>query len=258
MLVASRYSPHQYLIGPSMFPFWFIAMRTMLIVVGLVYVVLAGVGFFVQGKLVQTFIQSTNGFFNTALFWAAVVTLVFWFFERNQVRFGFLNNWQPEKLAAQRNDMQVKRTDSLFELVIGVLFVVWWWGALSFPASFSHHGKAVEFAISSAWAPYWWGILSLGIVGVALSIADLISPQWRWERLLLRILLNIASIYVVYLLYQQNVLIVVGDGNVEIGKYGNAQVRLNELIKGLFAVLAVIWSYDIFQDLRRLLRLRKA
>jgi hypothetical protein len=256
MLVASRYMPQQYLIGPSLFPFWLMSLRAMLIAVGVVYGVLAGIGIFTHGNFVQAFIQAVTGYAGTALFWAAIVTLAFWIFEQNQIRFGFLDRWQPAKLAANSGGFHMPRSESLFDIVIGALFVAWWSGAINFPASFSHFDKPVSFAMSSSWNPYWWGILALGVWWLLLSVASFISPYLKWDRLLLRILLNVISIGLLYFLAQQEVLIVVDGGNTEIGKYGNAQVRLNELLHGLFIVVAIIWVYEIFVDVRRLLRLR--
>jgi hypothetical protein len=256
MLVASRYMPQQYLIGPSMYPFWLMALRAMLIAVGVVYGVLAGISLITHGNFVQTFIQAITGFWGTALFWAAIITLAFWIFEQNQIRFGFLNRWQPAKLAANSGGFHMPRSESLFDIVIGALFVAWWSGAINFPASFTHFGKPVSFAMSSSWNPYWWGILVLAVWWLLLSVASFISPYLKWDRLLLRILLNVISIGLLYFLAQQEVLIVVDGGNTEIGKYGNAQVRLNELLHGLFIVVAIIWVYEIFVDVRRLLRLR--
>lgn len=259
MLVASRYMPQQYLIGPSMFPFWLMALRAMLIAVGVVYGVLAGIGIFTHGNFVHAFIQAVTGYAGTALFWAAIITLAFWIFEQNQIRFGFLDRWQPAKLAANSGGFHMPRSESLFDIVIGTLFIAWWSGAISFPASFSHFGKPVSFAMSSSWNPYWWGILVLGVWWLLLSVASFISPYLKWDRLLLRILLNVISIGLLYFLAQQDVLIVVDGGNTvnaEIGKYGNAQVRLNELLHGLFIVVAIIWVYEIFVDVRRLMRLQ--
>lgn len=256
MLVASRYLPQQYLIGPSLFPFWLMALRAMLIAVGAVYGALAVISLLTHGDIVQASIQTVVGFWETGVFWAAIITLMFWFFERNQVRFGFLDNWQPAKLAANEGGFYIKRSESLFEIVIGALFVAWWWGALSFPTSFSHFGKPVSFAMSSSWNPYWWGILALGVWWLSLSVASFISPYLKWDRLLLRILLNVISIGLLYFLAQQDVLIVVGNNEVDIGKYGSAQGRLNELLRGLFIVLAIVWVYEIFVDVRRWMRLR--
>jgi hypothetical protein len=257
MLVASRYMPQQYLIGPSLYPFWLMALRAMLIAVGVVYGVLAGTSLITNGNFTQALIQVATGLWQTGLFLAAIITVVFWVFERNQVRIGFFDRWQPADLAANIGGFHIMRGESLFEIVIGILFIAWWSGAISFPTSFSHYGKPVSFAMSTVWNPYWWGILALAVWWLLLSVANFVSPYLKWDRLALRILLNVISIALLYFLYQQDVLIVAGDANnnADIAKYGAAQARLNELVHGAFIVLGLVWSYEIFQDARRLLRL---
>jgi hypothetical protein len=257
MLVASRYMPQQYLIGPSLYPFWLMALRAMLIAVGVVYGVLAGISLITNGNFAQALIQVATGLWQTGLFLAAIITVVFWVFERNQVRIRFFDRWQPADLAANMGGFHIKRSESLFEIVIGIVFIAWWSGAISFPTSFWHYGKPLSFAMSTVWNPYWWGILALAVWWLLLSVANFISPYLKWDRLALRILLNVISIGLLYFLYQQDVLIVAGDvsSNIDIGKYGNAQARMNELLHGVFIVLGLVWAYEIFQDVRRLLRL---
>lgn len=255
MLVASRFQSQQYLVSPAMFPFWWASMKITLLVVGLVYVVLAGVSMITNSKPIQTLLQSTNGFFDTALFYAAVVTLVFWLFERNQVRFGFLENWNPTKLAPVAPRSSISRGETMFDLVFEVIFVLWWVGLISFATQFPHHGKSVPFAMSTAWDPYWWTILIVSISGIGLSVVNLISPTWRWDRLLSRILLNVVSIGIVYMLFQEETLVVVSNEAMEIGRYGNAQVWLNKMVHGLLVVLALVWLFEIFGDIRRLFRM---
>jgi hypothetical protein len=256
MLVASRYLPQRYLIGPSLYPFWWMALRAMLIAVAVVYVVLAVAGFLSDGNfaqaLIRGLIQAATGFWQTALLLAAIITAVFWALERNEVRIGLFDRWQPAKLAASVGGIHIKRSESLFELVIGALFIAWWIGAISFPASIWHYGKPVSFAMSSAWNPFWWGILALAVWYLLLSIGNLVSPYVKRDRLVQRILLNAVSIGLLYLLYQYDVLVVAGDGTTN----ADVQQRLNALLRGTFIVLGLVWAYEIFEDVRRLLRLR--
>lgn len=257
MLVASRYLPQQHLIGPAMYPFWWTSQRIMLFVIAAVYGLLAGVHALSNANpfqaFVQALIQATNSFVGTALFYAAVITIVFWFFERNQVRFGFLANWDPAKLAPVKDKLQIKRSESLFEVVAETIFLLWWVGAISFATSFYHHGKAVPFQMSPAWEPFWWGIFAVSIGGIILAVANLLWPYWTRRRLLMGIVLNVVAIGIAYMLFQQDVLIVVGDASIEIAKFGNAGALLNKFAHGLLVVLALVWSIEIIQYTRKLL-----
>lgn len=255
MLVASRYLPQQHLVGPGLYPFWWMAMRAMLITVGVVYGVLAVIGLITHENfhqaVIQQVIQAANGFWHTALFLAAIITAVFWALERNQVRIGLFDRWQPASLNAGGDRFHIKRSDSLFEVVIGAVFIAWWVGALSFPTSVWHYGKPVSFAMSSAWNPFWWGILVLALWSLGLSIANFVWPHVKRDRLVQRIAVNAVSIGLVYLLYQYDVLIVTGEGG-----SADVQTRLNTLLRGTFIVLAIVWVYEIFDDVRRLMKSR--
>jgi hypothetical protein len=257
MLVASRYLPQQHLISPAMFPFWWTSQKFMLVVVGSVYGLLAGIRVMSAGGFsVQAFIQElfhwAFGFISTALVYAAVITLVFWFFERNQVRFGFLDKWNPAKLAPATDKLQINRNDSIFDLVFETLFMLWWVGAISFATTFYHHGKPVPFTMSDAWEPYWWPIVALSVSSIAHSIINLLAPYWTRPRLLARIVLNIIGISIAYLIFQEDVLILVSDPTFEIRNHGNAAAVLNKWAHGVLVVVALVMLMEIYGDLRRL------
>jgi hypothetical protein len=257
MLVASRYLPQQHLISPSMYPFWWTAQKFMLVVVGSIYAVLAGIRAMSGGFSVKTFIQelfqAVSGFIGTAVFYAAAITLVFWFFERNQVRFGFLDKWNPAKLAPATDKLQIPRSESIFDLVFETLFMLWWVGAISFVTTAYHFGKPIPFSMSAAWDPYWWPILALSVGGIALTIINLLEGYWSRPRLLARIVLNTIGIGIAYLLFQQDELVVVGDAALEIGKLGNAATFLNKSAHGVLVVLALIMTMEIIGSVRKLL-----
>jgi hypothetical protein len=65
-------------------------------------------------------------------------------------------------------------------------------------------------------------------------------------------LLKVVSIGLLYLLYQYDVLVVAGDGSAN----ADVQARLNALLRGTFIVIGLVWAVEIFEDVRRLLRLR--
>lgn len=254
MLVAGRYLPQQHLIGPSVFPLWWYSLRLVLTIVGLVYGVLAGIDMISSGNPVQSLIQAAFGYAGTALVYMAAVTLLFWLFERYQVRLGFLDNWQPGKLAPVKARWQIKRSDSLFELVVAVLFILWWCGGLKFPALFYHHGEAIPFALSPAWTPYWWPILALSVADLMLAGFNFLRPYWSRERLVLHILLNLIGIVLAYVLFQQAELITVADVSVNIRQYDKADVLLNKLVHGVLVVLMLVNALEIVGDGRRLWR----
>lgn len=255
MLVAGRYLPQQYLIGPSVFPFWWFGLRLVLLVVAALYAVLTGIQIVHSGHLIQAIVQGLFGFAGTALFYIAVLTLVLALLDRYQVRIGLLDNWQPVKLAPVKQLLKISRGEALFEIVISALFISWWLGWLHFPAVIFHDSAALPIKLSAAWQPYWWAILLLSVADLLLSGFNFLFPHWQWDRLLLRLLLNVIAIGLCYTLYTQDVLVVLADAT------ANASVErivtlLNRSVHIVLIVITLIALAEMVQDVRRLLQLR--
>ena len=255
MLVASQYLPQQQLIGPTVFPYWWFSLRLVLMIIALVHVVLVGIAAVTSGNPIQAIIQGFFEFAGTALVYAAVLTLIFSLLERQQVRFCLFENWQPEKLAPIKDSLQIPRCESGFELVVGAVFVSWWLGLISFPTPIFHDGVALPFKLSAAWQPYWWGILLLAVMDVVLAAANWLKPYWKWDRLLLRILINVISLALVYILFQQDELVVLADATVQ-GDPARIVGYINQAVHGVLVFIALVSLIELVQDVRRLLTLR--
>ncbi len=125
VLVANRYSPQQYLIGPLLFPIY----RFVLKIVALCYLVpwvLAWIGFMIYdpgfrakhsgGTLIGALGSVWGPLWLAAFCACGVVTIVFAVLERAQTKSGFLEDWDPRKLPAVRDPNQISRASSIFEL----------------------------------------------------------------------------------------------------------------------------------------------
>ena len=255
MLVASQYLPQQQLIGPTVFPYWWFSLRLVLMILAMVHVVLVGIAAVTSGNPIQAIIHGVFEFAGTALIYAAVLTLIFTLLERQQVRFCLFNNWQPEKLAPIKDSLQISRCESGFELVVSAVFISWWVGLISFPTAVFHDGVALPFKLSAAWQPYWWGILLLAVMDVVLAVANLLKPYWKWDRLLLRILLNVISLMLVYTLFQQDELVVLANATAE-GETAKIVGYINQAVHGVLVFIGIVALIELGQDARRLLSLR--
>ena len=256
MLVASRYLPQQHLIGPSVYAYWWFSLRLVLIIIAIVHGLLGVVAAATSGNPIQSLIHVSVEFAGTALVYIGIVTLVFALLDRHQVRIGFFDNWQPSKLAPVKDQLKIKRGDSLFELVFGVLFISWWLGVLPFPAFIFHDGSPLPFRLSDAWAPFWWGILALTAMDVILAAINLVYPYWKWDRLLLRVLLNVVCLSILWQLFQNGELIVLTDAGAADDNPARLAKLLNHVVQGVLGFVAVVSVIEIVQDVRRLLSLR--
>jgi hypothetical protein len=255
MLVASRYLPQQQLIGASVYPYWWFSLRLVVTIVALIYVALTAINAVTGGSPIEAVIRGSASFAGTALFYAAAVTLVFALLERYQVRIGLFDNWQPGQLAPVRDSLKISRGESLFDLTVSVIFIGWWLDLIHFPLAI-HGDLALPFKLSAAWQPYWWTILLLAAMDLSLAVANLLKPYWRWDSLLLRIVLNVTGLVILHALFQQS-------GLVELSQAAEVSANVQRLVRvvdqgvhATLAVIALILLVELVQDGRRLLALR--
>jgi hypothetical protein len=172
VVVANRYLPQQYLIGPLLFPVY----RFVLKIVVICYLV----PWLLVAFSLKTWMQSASipgPFVLTSLFALGGVTLVFAILERLQEKSKFLENWNPSKLAPVRNPNLISRSSSAAELVINLLIFVWWAGNMYAPGF---------VLLSPLWTWFFWGFLVVTLANAALAAANLMHPYWTGMRAALR------------------------------------------------------------------------
>jgi hypothetical protein len=181
VVVANRYLPQQYLIGPLLFPVY----RFVLKIVALCYLLpwlLVALGLKIWMPPAAHSIPGS--FLFTALFALSAVTIVFAILERAHARSNFLENWTPRKLPPVRNPNLIPRSDSSAELVINLLMFVWW-------ASYMYAPGFVVLA--PLWAWFFWGFLVLTLANAALAAVNLMYPHWTGWRAALRLATDCAA-----------------------------------------------------------------
>ncbi|MBJ7410534.1 MAG: hypothetical protein JHD15_09245 [Phenylobacterium sp.] len=170
LVVAGRYRKTQHLIGPQVFPFWWAAMKATLVVIAAVYVIL------IVLKLIGGGALSANGLgspISTMVFAFGVVTLVFALIER----FGDpqkMARWRPERLPPAEGK-RASRFELLTELGMGIVFLLWWTGAIHFRDVFGDIGLQVEMA--PVWQRFFWWIVAYLVVELASNVVALLRPD---------------------------------------------------------------------------------
>lgn len=171
LVVAGRYRSVQHLIGPNMFPFWWAAVRATLAVIVVVYLVLIVLGLvFGGGWLPGADVPEPMlviGFTFGAI--TAVCALI--------ERFGNpakLARWRPERLPPAHGKTRA-RFEIMTELGMGVVFLLWWTGAIHFRDVFPETG--VRLDLGPVWARYYWWILGYSIVEIGSNAIALARPD---------------------------------------------------------------------------------
>ena len=248
MLVAQRYLPQRYLIGPALFPmYWFVLRLGWLFFFGPWLVLGIAVNLF-AGEHFQGLLEP---FSRAVLINFAAITGVFALLERSHSRAGMLNDWSPRKLPAVRDPNRVPRSSSMSELAWYVMLLLWWVNVLRIPAT-----PGVSIAMAPALSHLYWPILVLILCQGIIDLVNAFRPQWNPRRAALRGIVDAASLLIVgYLLG-----IWLSGGTfvaVTSAKLSSAQIAAAQ--RGItygWSVVLLIWaavSYAtrVFQDVRR-------
>jgi hypothetical protein len=192
MLVAARYLPQRYLIGPAVFPFYLLTLRKAAPMVVLLYFVArlatfvfsASPGAF-AANIARSFLQLVPVLL---IFWAAV-TMTFVILEYAQKQIGegaCWNEWDPAKLPPLAHPKKGKSLASrIADLVVHGLWMLY---VLAIP----HHpylvlGPGALFlnklsaGFAPVWRPFYIAIIVLLLAQLAIKLIALTRDYHRWE-----------------------------------------------------------------------------
>lgn len=259
MLVASRYRPQQYLIGPVLFP----AYRLVMIIVALCYSVpwtLTWVSLeifdpFYRYHFGATATRVWGSFLGTILGALGAVTLIFVLLERVQPNLKFLKDWNPRDLPAVRDPNRIPRLNSSINLGVNLVFVVWWVTDMWSTTVFDRAG--VRVVLAPVWKVFLWAFLLIAVANIVLAIANLARPYWTWLRASIRLLLVCAGAVAFCWICKANILAEIVVPNLSSARAAQITNAINTDVSRSFpfAVLACVIIIGL-SGAGRLIRLR--
>jgi hypothetical protein len=223
ILVASRYQQEnrtvnfgRQLIGPVVFPFYWIAIKVtivLLLIPGVVPAVVLGAHGPPFAELGNALVRMARLSLPALLF----VTLVFALIDFCLRKFHFLekwaSNWEPRNLpSSDRQAKQVRRSNSIAGIIIQSIFIVWWWNHGGIPyLVVTTAGAQVHFApiLATLHLP----ILIIAFINLAQHWINLVEPNWRWLPPATGVLTSIAGLVILYPLLHTSPLISIFDRN---------------------------------------------
>jgi hypothetical protein len=176
-LVAARYTGHDHLIGPQLYPWFWPAQRTAVGLAIAFTIVISAVAALRSELPISRFIDGLGNVLNMALLAFAIVAGVFIALERSKAPARFGAAWNPKSLPQDHIRAPKSRFDSLFTLVFDVIFILWWVRWVRFPNQVPGDGE-VDLNFSEAWAPLHGPILALMLLAAAVHVADVFHPAW--------------------------------------------------------------------------------
>jgi len=265
VLVANRYLPQQYLIGPLLFPIY----RFVLIVVGLCYlvpwiIVALGLMWFsstyrsehIHDGWFNGVVSLWSSWWMTAIIAMGVVTIIFAMIERANAKSRFLEDWEPRKLPAVRDRNQIPRSSSIIEFATILAFCVWWVTQMSSPIVVNR--PDVRTVLSSLWPYFFWGFGLVALVRIQVSAVNIVRPFWTPLRASLRLVTNAADSALFGWLFKVHILAGITVVKVPAEHTLKITNAINFWAEKTFPIVVIVGVAVFISDVYRIVRVRQS
>jgi hypothetical protein len=244
-LLAGRYGPRRQLIGPEVFPFYWLVLRLALCV-GIAVHVAVTLAMLAGGKTDQALRQAIVILPLVAFVQFGVITLVFAAIDAYGVLTRFNRHWSPHTLPSIGG-----RAQPMFHLAFSVLFAAWWLVGLRNPYLVFGAGAAVV-KLAPIWTSLSVPILLLVLGDIAWQVVGLTRPQWTRLRTLTRVALGAFQLGVLYALARAGEWVVVADTSRPIESVGHLVTAINQWFPLGFAFAAITLVVAMLVQVRML------
>jgi len=226
IVVAARYGRRQYLIGPGLFPIYWLTLKIALLAALAVRFIVAIVTVLVSADPVHQILPALLAVPLVVIpvfAWITVAFVAFEFFSP-RVNLRCITKWRPRWLPAlvKRSDV-IPRADSVAQIIMGSAFVIWWQCIPAAPYLL-FGPAAAAIGLGPVWTRLHWPIILLALAGIVLASVNLSSPHWTAARTRVRLALRAAGFVLVVILVRAGNWIVMVDGVGDPARYNALQI----------------------------------
>jgi hypothetical protein len=243
LALATRYGPQRHVIGPALFPVYWMTLKIALGGALAVNIALA-IAFLVNGQPAGRALGHLGSFpFTTAVIVFGWVTLIFALLDLNLPRL-LDHAWADMKgLVLPPAEGKGRRWTLIAEIVGGTVFLLWW---LAIPQSpFLVFGPAASFlALAPIWQQLHGPIAVMWLASLAVLWAVLLRPDWSRVRTVGRFVSDGLSLVLAAILLNADAMVQLAPGieatdrMVGIARFINVQAKIVVLIW----LLASLWQ----------------
>jgi len=258
VVVASRYQPQQYLIGPAIFPVYLYVLRMVILWALIIYsmIVVAVIPFtHPSASSVADSLMRTPGVLINVAAW---VTLFFAAFEFISSRYpgkcppiaGLTANWQPSSLPPlEKMDLSGRKPRSFLqavaEVVIGYLLIAWLLLIPRYPFLLMGPGAVVlqtaPYQLAPIWWTFYWWVLGLNALQVAWKTFELARGQWQQPAAVRQLIFRaVGLVPIVLLLAVPDHIYLMLKNPADQLRYGHTLDVINNSIRLGFSVVCMI------------------
>ncbi len=267
LLVAIRYRPQRYLIGPAIFPFyWFILKITVVLAVAF-YSVINAVPWIAETPTMERLVQLLDGIPHVAWTAAASVTLCFvaieFFTTHYNIKLNCFDDWDPRSLP-QLDKISQKRTyHPIYEFLANLVFALWMLVVPYYPVLIFGPGavyfKRQAIQLAPVWHSLYWPLMALLFTTVIVRAMHLFPFSWKWPWAVIDLIFKASSLVFLGILARAHEYFILGSTPVDdLSRSQGLVTDLNSIgflscrIVAIIVTLQVFWEAGkmVFESLR--------
>jgi hypothetical protein len=274
LIVASRYRQPRYLIGPTLFPQYWLVMKIILAVMAFGYGVTAVVMLAESNPIVQV-LAAVFSFAGAVLPAFAWVTIVYAVLDLCNTKFRLMEKWtkewdekfDPRKLPAVRSIPKglgakpISRSLTVFELFFTSAFLLWWLRVTPIRklALFMTLGPAglsdrVPFQLGPVWHTLFVPVVLVCLAAIGQQIVTLIHPDWVKFYYRARLITNACNLILFYSVIRSSELLVLVPGTADAASFSEPLRIVNLVLHYSLILGAGITILECLKMVRRLIR----
>lgn len=259
VLVANRFRPQQYLIGPVLFPIYSFVLKIVAAFFMVPWVV-AWIGIHISRaahsgeSLIGAVASFWTSFWPMAFFMIGSVTTVFAVLERVEAKSHFMDQWDPRKLPPVRDRNRIPLINSIIEVVANFVFCSWLIAGAWYQTTLRF--SAVSITLAPIWKYFFWGFAFLAVANTFASSVNLFRPYWTWQRAAVRMVSDCAGAVLFCLLMKANILLGITVANVPAAETAQIAQAINWWSAKMFPVAIVACLAIAAGDAYRIYRVR--
>jgi len=260
MMVAARYQPQQYLIGPTFFPMYSFVLRTTFLWVIIIYSIVATTLIVLgpphENSVMEAVFRLPRILINTAawitLIFAAVEFAITRFPEKVPPLCGLNAQWSPSSLPPLEKNPAAggKRrsyAQAVAEVIFGFIALVWLLLIPRHPFLLLGPGvvflQVTPFELAPIWVTFYWFIVALNVLQLVWKCTDLLRGTWQQTGGLQHIVIKAFGLIPLILLLsvRDRIYVTLKNPAVDQLRYGATVDNVNDAIHtGLSVVCAIV------------------
>ena len=271
--VAARYRPQRYLIGPALFPTYWVVLQAASSWVLVIFLITSVVQAFAAGTpggtaVILAVLRVPGVLITTAAWVTAIFAAIEFAAARNPAKFpalaSALGDWSPRALPpvekqAARGRKPRSYAQAVIELVLGFLCLGWWLLVPKYPYLLMGPGavylRVSPFQLAPAWVPFYWCVAALTLFQLGWRSVYLWRGSWREPQTAQKIAMSALGLIPVILLLtvRDHALIFLQHPALDQARYGEALRAIN---KSIYLIALLLCAIAVLQLLWVLVRTR--